>query len=228
MYKVNYCELLFGTQEEYLDREAVIDGENGRRITYRGLKEEVLRVAAFLKEKGYKPGTIISMHLYNSAEAAVVLLAVEYIGCVICLVDPLFKPCELNYYVKDSDSKCLITYLKKEDVPLEEGLEVDIINVREIEEACKIPLADYSRVEEYYNFEEDDLAMLIYTSGSTSTPKGVMLTTGCFFTFLRKIENQSTPMTRMTGYCALFLSHMLTDVFHFLLLLWKEKQQLSF
>jgi long-chain acyl-CoA synthetase len=100
-----------------------------------------------LKEKGYKPGTVISMHLYNSAEAAVVLLAAQYIGCVICLIDPLFKPGELNYYVKDSDSKCLITYLKKEDVLLEEGLEVDIINVGEIEEACRIPLADYSLVE---------------------------------------------------------------------------------
>ncbi len=190
---MNYCDLLFGTKEEHLDREAVIDGESGRRITYRGLKEEVLRVAAFLKEKGYKPGTIISMHLYNSAEAAVVLLAAEYIGCVICLVDPLFKPGELNYYVKDSDSKCFITYLKKEEVPLEEGLEVDIINVSEIEEACRTPLKDYSLVEECYNFGEDDLAMLLYTSGSTSTPKGVMLTTGCFFTFLLKNRESKYP-----------------------------------
>lgn len=193
VYNVNYCDLLFGTKEEYLDREAVIDGESGRRISYRGLKEEVLRVAGYFKLKGYKPGTVLSVHLYNSAEDAVVLLALEYIGCVICLIDPLFKPSELNYYIKDSDSKCLITYLKKDEVPLEEGLQVEIINVSEIEEVCMRPLNDYSFVDECYSYKEDELAMLIYTSGSTSTPKGVMLTTGCFFTFLKKNREAMYP-----------------------------------
>ena len=43
------------------------------------------------KIEGYKPGTIISTHLYNGAEAVVVFLAIQYIGCVVCLVDPLLR-----------------------------------------------------------------------------------------------------------------------------------------
>lgn len=190
---MNYCELLFDTEAKYLDHEALIDTENGRRISYRGLQEEVLKVAAFLRRKGYGPGTVISTHLYNSAEAAIVLLAVQYIGCVICLVDPLFKPGELPYYINDSRSKCLITYLQPENTQFEPGTEPDIVNILEVEEVCKNSLSTIIAKQEMYHFKKDELAMLLYTSGSTSTPKGVMLTTGCFYTFL---EKSNTSMYR--------------------------------
>lgn len=183
---MNYCELLFDIEAIYLDNKAIIDAENSRRLSYRELQEEVLKVAAYLRGKGYKPGTVISSHLYNSAEAVIVLLAVQYIGCVICLVDPLFKPGELSYYISDSKSKCLITYLQPGETQFEPGMEPDIVNVLEVEEVCKNSISNIITRQEMYHFENNELAMLLYTSGSTSTPKGVMLTTGCFYTFLKK------------------------------------------
>jgi long-chain acyl-CoA synthetase len=185
---VNYCELLYNTEEKYLDNEVLIDTENGRRVTYGGLEEEVQKVAAFLKAKGFGPGDTISTHIYNSAEAAIVLLAIQYIGGVICLIDPLFKAGELNYYIKDSDSKGLITYIDKEDIQFESDIDAEIINVKEIEEVCRLPLASFDIENDFYDYKEDELAMLLYTSGSTSRPKGVMLTTKCFFTFLAKSD----------------------------------------
>ncbi len=181
---MNYCELLFDTDEKYLNSEVLIDAENGKRITYKELKVEVKRVAGLLRSKGYKPGTVIATHLYNSIEAAVALLAIQYIGCVICLVDPLFKPNEVIYYIRDSGAKCLVTYLEKEDIEPQEGLVYDIVNVKAMKSGDNGP--DCSLQEDFYSYKEDELAMLLYTSGSTSTPKGVMLTTGCFFTFLKK------------------------------------------
>lgn len=59
-----------------------------------------------------------------------------------------------------------------------------MVNVREIQEICEKD--EFEKPLSMYDFEENELALLLYTSGSTSTPKGVMLTTGCCYTFLRK------------------------------------------
>ncbi|WP_265444049.1 class I adenylate-forming enzyme family protein [Acetivibrio straminisolvens] len=181
---MNYCNWLFDTQKQDLGREIIIDGETGKRLTFKELQTEVLKVANFLKSKGYEPGTVIATHLYNGAEAAIVFLAIEYIGCVACLVDPLFKADEVPYYIKDSASKCLVTHLEKEEIVGALTSEVDVVNVREIQEICEKD--EFEKPLSMYDFEENELALLLYTSGSTSTPKGVMLTTGCCYTFLRK------------------------------------------
>lgn len=181
---MNYCNWLFDTKDKDLEREIIIDWETGKRLTFKGFQTEVVRLANFLKSKGYVPGTVIATHLYNGIEAAVAFLAAEYIGCVVCLVDPLFKADEVPYYVEDSGAKCLITHLEKDEIAGKLPSEVDVINVREVQEVCESD--EFEKSLEIYDFEENELALLLYTSGSTSTPKGVMLTTGCCHTFLRK------------------------------------------
>jgi long-chain acyl-CoA synthetase len=180
---MNYCELLFDTDEKYLDLDALIDGEDGRRLTYRELMEEVKKVAGLLLSKGYTNGNVIATHLYNSIEAAVILLAVQYIGGVICLVDPLLKPNEVIYYLEDSNAKCLFTYLKILDIEIPANIKPEVININEFASEVRNYMYEEGG---YYNYNENDLAMLLYTSGSTSKPKGVMLSAGCFFAFLEK------------------------------------------
>lgn len=131
---MNYCNWLFDTKDKDLEREIIIDWETGKRLTFKGLQTEVVRLANFLKSKGYVPGTVIATHLYNGIEAAVAFLAAEYIGCVVCLVDPLFKADEVPYYVEDSGAKCLITHLEKDEIAGKLPSEVDVINVREVQE----------------------------------------------------------------------------------------------
>lgn len=180
---MNYCELLFNTKEKDLELEALIEAETGKRLTYKELMEEVKKTAGLLEAKGYKSGDVIATHLYNSIEAAVILLGIQYIGGVICLVDPLYKANEVTYYIEDSGAKCLFTHLNCTEIEMPENLKYEIVHIKEYE--TEVQNFSYEE-KDFYDYKEDELAMLLYTSGSTSTPKGVMLSAGCFFTFLEK------------------------------------------
>ncbi|TYQ16384.1 UNVERIFIED_CONTAM: long-chain acyl-CoA synthetase [Acetivibrio alkalicellulosi] len=190
---MNYCDFLFNTDERFLDNEVIVDAENDNRLSYRELKEAVLKVAVLLKTRGVTSGTVVSSHLYNSAEAAIVLLAVQYIGGVICLIDPLFKADELKYYINDSGSKCLITHLDRSIVKNLVDTEIEVFEVKEIEEAYKSDV-EYSLID-MHKFQQDEMAMLLYTSGSTSTPKAVMLSNNCYYTFLEKCNKSMYTYT---------------------------------
>ncbi|MDQ2086120.1 class I adenylate-forming enzyme family protein [Herbivorax sp. ANBcel31] len=183
---MNYCDFLFDTDGKYLDNEAIVDVEKGERFSFKELQNAVLKVADFLKSKGYEPGMVISTHLYNGAETAIVLLAAQYIGCVICLIDPLYKADELPYYIEDSGSSCIVTHLKKKSVEDVYKGDVEIFEEEEIRQVYKNTDKSICKKINMYEFDKDELAMLLYTSGSTSTPKAVMLSTGCYNVFLEK------------------------------------------
>lgn len=184
---MNYCDFLFQTHEEALENIAIVDTEVGRRLTYRELQQKVIQLAEYFRSKGYKPGDIILSHLYNGNEAAIVHLAIQYIGGVTCLVDPLFRAHEMDYYIMDSGAKCVITYLDPAELRTLTESSAEIINVQTIEEILwGNPWNAPHKTVDYHQFAEMDLALLLYTSGSTSQPKAVMLCAGSYRVFLRK------------------------------------------
>lgn len=184
---MNYCDLLFNTHEEALENIALVDTEVNRRLTYRELQQKVVQLAEFFRSKGYKAGDIILSHLYNGNEAAIVHLAIQYMGGVTCLVDPLFRVHEMDYYITDSGSKCVITYLDPLELRELTKSSAEIMNVEEIEEILWGSRQDEANYKvDYHQFDESDLALLLYTSGSTSQPKAVMLCAGSYQVFLRK------------------------------------------
>ena len=81
----------------------------GRGITYHELDKLSNRFAHFLIKNGLKPGDTVGVNLPNIPAYYAAILGIQKAGCVLTGVSPLLQPQELEYQLKDSGTKLLVT-----------------------------------------------------------------------------------------------------------------------
>jgi len=187
------------------DQVAIIwegdDPNQQRKVTYRELHEEVCRLANALRTLGVKRGDRVTIYLPMVVEAAVAMLACARLGATHAIVFGGFSPDSLSNRINDCGSTLLITAdegrrggrkvaLKANadealkhcptiqhvvvvrvtggDVPMQEG--------RDLDYAAVLAKASPDCAPEELGAE--DPLFILYTSGSTGQPKGVLHTTG--------------------------------------------------
>ncbi|MEJ6402911.1 malonate--CoA ligase [Yoonia sp. 2307UL14-13] len=149
---------------------------DGRQITYGGFLETVGRYANLLTWLGLKPGDRVAVQIAKSPEALAVYAACVQAGLVFLPLNTAYTPDELGYFVGDSEAGLLIC----------DDAEVDALRSVAGEAAVETLNADGSgsfavkASETSPDFatvarDEDDLAALLYTSGTTGRSKGAML-----------------------------------------------------
>ncbi|MEA2446426.1 MAG: acetyl-CoA synthetase [Actinomycetota bacterium] len=182
-------------------------GEPGeeRTITYRDLHEEVCRLANALKDLGIRKGDRVAIYLPMIPELPAAMLACARIGAPHSVVFGGFSAESLRDRINDAACKVLITadggYRRGEIVPLKSNADEavegtpsieTVIVVRRTEE--DIPFVegrDVNYAEVVANaspecpaepMDAEDMLYILYTSGTTGKPKGIVHTTGGYLT----------------------------------------------
>jgi acetyl-CoA synthetase len=177
-------------------------GEEGeeRDVTYADLHADVQRFANVLKAQGVGPGDIVGIYLPMIPEVAVAMLACARIGAPHNLVFGGFSAESVRERMEFSDAKLLVTVdgarRKGKTAPIKEAVDacmpdLPCIVVRHTGIDC--PMADkdsfYDEEMEKADaecpaepFDSEHPLFILYTSGSTAKPKGILHTTGGYLT----------------------------------------------
>jgi long-chain acyl-CoA synthetase len=145
-------------------------------ITYAMLDEGASRAAGLLKEKGLQPGDRVGVMLPNVPYFATVYYGVLRAGGTVVPMNVLLKAREVQFYLSDPGAKHLFAWHEfaeaAEAGAREAGAEVIIVKPGEFEQLLEQAPEESEDAER----EPSDTAVILYTSGTTGTPKGAELT----------------------------------------------------
>ena len=167
----------------YAEREALCKVSQDA-MTYAEFNQNVQRMVTALQENGIKKGDKVLLLSENMPNWAIAYFSVTYFGAVIVPVLPDFHVADVHHIIRHSEVKAVFVSDRHQAT-------IDELNNYDFK--CAIKLDDLSMIEELSNHtysskivekipsfknaevQEDDMAALLYTSGTTGHSKGVML-----------------------------------------------------
>jgi cyclohexanecarboxylate-CoA ligase len=196
----------------------------GRRtiLTYEQLHQSADRVAANLLRLGVKPGEVVSFQLPNWWQFVVLHIALLQIGAVTNPVMPIFRDREVEFMLSLAETRVMIVPQSFRDFDHAAMADRLKIKVPSLEHIVVIGSGDSRDFEAVLNVPNrlpdsiipcsaDTVVQLLYTSGTTGEPKGVMHTGNTLLNSVRYFEGRvrltakdvvlmASPMAHQTGF----------------------------
>ncbi len=191
-------EIIDKTTEKHAGKLALVN-LNGEQLTYARFAERINKIATFLEAQGISKGDKVAILAENQVNWGVAYFAVTKIGAILVPIMKEFQPYEIKHILMHSESRALFVSKKLYDkfadtecknietvifiedfsiAPNEENPDLIKTAIKEGKKSFKKALdlaLDFVGLKNP-EINENDLALLVYTSGTTGNSKGVMLT----------------------------------------------------
>jgi amino acid adenylation domain-containing protein len=219
-------QLLLKSASKSPYQEAIID--RNRSITYQELDQYSHQLACTLKEAGIVRGDRVGIYLKKSIEAIIAIFGILKAGAVYVPLDPSAPAKRISFIIDNCSLKALITTQNQSAkldfeqssikflVLTEQQQSEDNRNLASVK---KIYWQDVLHQEiqqiNYNDLIEDDLAYILYTSGSTGMPKGVMISHRTSLTFVNWSYNcfQVRSTDRVSSHAPFHFDLSIFDIF---------------
>ncbi|WP_232698694.1 long-chain-fatty-acid--CoA ligase [Brevibacillus daliensis] len=165
--------------ESYPDHPAYIF--EGVSTTYTDFDRQVDRLAVGLAKRGIGKGDAVALLLDNRPYFVIAYYAILRVGAAVVPMNPMYTSREISFILSNSKAKAIIalsalepilTSLKKQLEGIQDLIFTETVGSElTVEQLIQQEEASYEPQE----VNEDDLAVILYTSGTTGQPKGAML-----------------------------------------------------
>lgn len=204
------------------DKEAFRFDEKG--ISYAALQAKMNQVARTLAANGVKRGDRVGIYLHKSLESAVAVFGIMQAGAAYVPLDPLMPVSRLAFILEDCGIQALISHQSKAERITE------AVATRPLSLNCVIGASDIDGVAACLGWDEvnraspepflagtmeQDMAYIMYTSGSTGEPKGIIHThqSGLTYAKMAAAEYRLTADDRLSNFPPLHFDQSIFDFY---------------
>ena len=225
----------------------IVEGKN--QLTFAETIQQAKNICTYLNKVGIKPGDKVGICMQNCTEWVVIYVALSAYGVTVVPFNSWWKKEELSYGVEHSEVKLIFSDTKRYETLKDLNIEIIVNEPIDNKQTFNEIVSGTSTEWPEANATEEDISVLLYTSGSTGLPKGVMLThlaiINSLFSFytlgeLRKIVHNETlldvenasvlinvPLFHVTGLVTQFLLSMLAKRKLIIMYKWEAKYALD-
>ncbi|RHW30744.1 o-succinylbenzoate--CoA ligase [Neobacillus notoginsengisoli] len=168
----------FLRKRAYLTPERPAISYFNQQLSFRELYDRSLQVAGSLAALGVKKRSLTGVLVKNSLESAVFLYALQLLGSTAVMLNNRLSAAELSFQLSDAKAEFLIYEHTFKDLAYEASGKVSKVKMFPLEDLAGGDVTDVPIEQE---LSLDDVCTIMYTSGTTGNPKGVLQTYGNHF-----------------------------------------------
>ncbi|XP_047485125.1 4-coumarate--CoA ligase 1-like [Penaeus chinensis] len=183
---INYASFMLQRMQAHGDAVAMVDAETKGRRTYAELCELIPRASGGLKAAGVRPGDVVLLVTGNHVDYPLAMLAVIHRGATCAPISPTLKPDELAHVAKVSEARYVIACASAVRAVKEAYSRLPKWKLKGLwvldSSQSFVPFEHLLQQDPIAAFSKADglnpalsVALLLFSSGTTGLPKGVML-----------------------------------------------------